>query len=745
MTLNVSNQREVALASPSMPNGLRHTELSVPGLRCAGCMSKAERALLAMPGVRGARANLSTKRVSVTWEDAETPPDIIGALQDIGQPAHVFETADDDDGDAEYTHLLKVVAIAGFSSMNIMMLSLSVWSGADVFSRQAFHLISAALALPAILYSGNIFYVSAWRAIRAGRTNMDVPISVGVLLAFAMSIYDTANGEAHVYFDAAASLVFFLLIGRVLDHRMRGKARSSIAGLRRLSPPGALVEQEDGDLEYWPIADIKPGCVFMVLPGERFPLDGVILDGASEIDRSLVTGESEPISVGPEVRVVAGALNLLAPLRVSAVADKNGSFLAAMERMMEAAQTGRSDYRRLADRASALYAPVVHLMALLAFVGWFFAFGDWHHALTIAVAVLIVTCPCALGLAVPIVQVVAAQRLFDKGIVLRDGAALERLAEVDSVIFDKTGVLTLAEISITNAAEIPEVALSTAASLARSSGHPVASAICRAASSASIQSDLLSEKAEIPGFGIEAIDQRGTRLRLGRASWAFSETTIPNGMEPTSCVLSRDGQLLARFALQQTARPDAKAAIGLLRDDGLHIEMLSGDSEPAVSSLATRLNISLSQSGLTPAEKFARISALQNSGHKVLMVGDGLNDLPAMAAAHTSMAPASAADISRNTADLVFMGEDLLAVPVAVRVARASDRLIKQNFALAIGYNVIAIPLALAGQVTPLIAAIAMSLSSVVVIGNALRLSAARTARVRSRSESYRWREQVAT
>ncbi len=745
MTLNVSNQREIALASRSMPNGLRYTELSVPGLRCAGCMSKTERALLAMPGVRAARANLSTKRVSVTWEDAEAPPDIIGTLQSIGQPAHLFEAADDDDGDAEYTHLLKAVAIAGFSSMNIMMLSLSVWSGADAFSRQAFHLISAALALPAVLYSGNIFYISAWRAIRAGRTNMDVPISVGVLLAFAMSVYDTANGEAHAYFDAAASLIFFLLIGRVLDHRMRGKARSSIAGLRRLSPPGALVEQESGALAYWPIADINPGCVFMVSPGERFPLDGVILDGVSEIDRSLVTGESEPISVGPEARVVAGVLNLAAPLRVSAVADKNGSFLAAMERMMEAAQTGRSDYRRLADRASALYAPVVHLMALLAFVGWFFAFGDWHYALTIAVAVLIVTCPCALGLAVPIVQVVAAQRLFDQGIVLRDGAALERLAEVDAVIFDKTGVLTLAEMSVTNAAEIPKDALCTAASLAHSSSHPVASAIWRAANSASIQPASLSERREIPGFGIEAIDQHGTRVRLGRASWAVSKATISNGMEPSYCVLSRDGRPLARFALQQTPRPDAKTAIALLRDDGLHVEMLSGDSEHAVSAFATRLNMPISRSALTPAEKFARTSELKNAGHKVLMVGDGLNDLPAMAAAHTSMAPASAADISRNTADLVFMGEGLLAVPVAVRVARASDRLIKQNFALAIGYNVIAIPLALAGQVTPLVAAIAMSLSSVVVIGNALRLSVVRTASVRSRSESHRWREQVAT
>lgn len=720
MSMASSSAHEIALASRTLANGLRYTELSVPGLRCAGCMAKTERALLALPRVREARANLSGKKVAVTWEEGGAPPDVIGALNEIGQKAHLYEGTDE--ADAAYQQLLIAVGVAGFCAMNIMMLSLSVWAGADAFSRQAFHLISAALSLPAVFYAGRIFYISAWRALRAGHTNMDVPISVGVLFAFLMSVYDTANAAPHAYFDAAASLVFFLLIGRLLDHRMRSAARSSIAGLRRLSASGALVEEETGEFSYRPIADIQPGSVFMVAPGDRIPLDGVVLAGESKLDRSLITGESAPVSAGPQTPVTAGILNLSAPLRVRAIADRNGSFLAQMERMMDAAEAGRSLYRRLADRASALYAPAVHLTALVAFIGWFAVSGDWHFALTIAIAVLIITCPCALGLAVPIVQVVAAQRLFEQGIVLRDGAALERLARADTVIFDKTGVLTLSEMSVRNTAEIPAPHLSVAAKLARSSSHPAASAIAHAAIEAPAHAASLTEVSEVPGFGIEALDQEGVRIRLGRASWAsFGEQSDDN--TDSTCALSRDGRLLARFFFHQTPRPDARAAIDLLRDEDFRLEILSGDNAPAVAALATELGIPVSHSGLTPLEKIARISALTRDGYKVLMVGDGLNDLPAMAAADTSMAPSTAADLNRNSADLVFMGESLLSVPAAIRIARASLRLIKQNFALAIGYNVMAVPIALAGHVTPLIAAIFMSLSSMIVIGNALRLS----------------------
>ncbi len=703
-------ENEVRLASQSLGEGLRQSEFSVPSIHCGACIQTIEKALAALPGVASSRVNLSSKRVSVRWREADAMPPMVRRLVELGYEPHLFslESASMDSGLAA---LIRALAVAAFCSMNIMMFSGSVWAGADGPTRALLHWICAGLTLPALLYSGRVFYLSAWAALRTGRTNMDVPISIGIALAFGLSLYDTIFSGDRVYYDAVASLIFFLLIGRTLDHAMRERARTAVKGLARLAPAGALVMDGADGPAYLPLGEVPPGSIISVARGERIPLDGDIVSGQSSLDRSLLTGESLPEPVGPGQAVPAGALNLGAALTLRTTADEKGSTLHRLVQLLDDAESGRNRYRRIADRAAAWYSPVVHLAAALAFIGWVLANGDLHNATTIAIAVLIITCPCALGLAVPMVQVVAARRLFEAGIMVKDGSALERLAEVDHVIFDKTGTLTTGmatPIAIAGDAD----ALAIAASLAARSRHPYATAIARAYRPA--EAIDWTEIAEHAGLGIAArLD--GHLYRLGRAGWSGAET------EAGGTVLSRDGQALASFTFADQLRPNTPASVQALCDRGLSVEVLSGDRPAIVSALAARLGIA-GRGGMLPDDKLAHVARLEQKGNRVLMVGDGLNDTPALARAHVSMAPGSAIDVGRNAADFVFLRNDMSAVPAALAVAREAQSLVRQNLILALAYNVIALPIALAGLVNPFLAAIAMSVSSIVVVLNALRL-----------------------
>jgi Cu2+-exporting ATPase len=714
-------REEILLSSRDLGDGTRQIDLSVPGVHCGACIAAVEKTLAALDGVTAARVNLSTKRVAVRWRMiGDAVPDMAGALARIGYPAHLhsFEA---DRTDPQLSRLIKALALSGFCAMNIMLLSVSVWFGADGETRQAFHVISAMLALPAIVYSGGVFYASAWNALSHGRTNMDVPISIGLTLAFCLSLYDTVQGAEHAYFDAATTLLFFLLIGRTLDHLMREKARSAVSGLARLVPAGATVIGKGGTRRYVPLNAIDPGALLFVAPGDRIPVDGVVDAGRSDLDRSLVSGESAPCTASLGSEVQAGLMNLTGPLTIRATARAENSFLAEMVRLMEAAEGGRARYRRLADRAASLYSPVVHTIAALAFAGWFITTRDWHQSVTVAISVLIITCPCALGLAVPIVQVMAARRLFERGVMVKDGAGLERLAEVDAVLFDKTGVLTLGRPRLANADEISRPALTIAAALAQGSRHPAAGAI--AAASEGVQGSISFEKMrELPGLGIEGRAERKL-YRLGRRSWALGDGANEGlSRHGSIVVLAVDGRNLATFEIEDCIRPGAGETARHLRQLGLPVEILSGDRFAAVQRLAAELGVERKSGDLLPADKLARIENLAAAGRKVLMVGDGLNDAPALAAAHVSMAPATAADIGRNAADFVFLHEDLSAVSIAIRIARKAKTLVRENFALAVAYNVLAVPVAVCGWVTPLVAAVAMSLSSVLVVANAVRL-----------------------
>jgi P-type Cu2+ transporter len=710
------SDEEILLASREVSDGAFQTWLSVPAVHCGLCISTVEHALGKLPGVEEARVNLTAKSVSIRWRSGGGQPPLVETLSRIGYSAHLVDFSPDQ-RDPVLGDLLRALAISGFAAGNIMLLSVSVWSGADAATRDMFHWISALIAIPALILAGRIFFRSAWSALRHGRMNMDVPISLGVSLAFSLSIYETSTHGEHAYFDAGVTLLFFLLIGRTLDHVMREKARDAVKGLARLGSRGAIVLQEDGARSFLPVADIRQGMTVLLAAGERVPVDAVVMRGTSEIDASLATGESLPRTVCEGDRLIAGTLNLNGALEIRAAAAAQDSFLAEMVRLMEAAEGARARYRRIADRASALYSPVVHLAALLTFLGWLQVSGDVHYALTTAIAVLIITCPCALGLAVPIVQVMAARKLFEQGIMLKDGSALERLAEADTILFDKTGTLTLGRPKLMNAATISAAHLAFAAEMSSYSRHPLSSAIHAAADQFSANS-MAAPAREFPGLGLEAKIGKFT-YRLGRPSWALSENSRSTS---GGTVLSRNGKLLARFQFEDNLRDGAKLAAAFAHEAGMRTEIVSGDNASAVASIAGALGIKAFAAEMLPGGKSERVKRLTAEGRHVLMVGDGINDAPAMAGAHVSMAPATAADIGRNAADFVFLRESLAALPVALQVATKSGQLIRQNFALAIGYNLIAVPIAVLGYVTPLLAAAAMSLSSILVVANAMRL-----------------------
>ena len=693
--------------------------LSIPNLRCGGCVAAIERTLNARTDVVSVRVNLTLKQAVVTFADADTDPSpVISALSLLGYaPSHVNQNHSDEDyTDRAGRGLLRAIAVAGFGATNIMLLSVAVWSGAAGETRETFHLVSALIAIPVVAYAGQPFFRSALQALRVGRLNMDVPIAVAVVLALALSLVETMRGGEQAFFDAAVTLLFFLLSGRYLDHLMRERARSAVSGLARLSPRGAMLRQSDGALTFMPLSAIVPGAIIAIGPNERVPIDVRIISGSTDLDRSLVTGEAMPVPAGFGDTLEAGTLNLTGAVEAEVLRSADESFLAQMMRMQSEAETGRSTYVRIADRAARLYAPVVHLLALATFVGWVLATGDWHRSAFVAISVLIITCPCALGLAVPVAHVVASGRLMRMGILMKDGSALERLADIDHVVFDKTGTLTTGTAAVGFGSDDP-VLRAAAKALALKSVHPAARAIAMSIAEAPCQQD---NATEVPGFGIAGcID--GRVARLGRADWVADISAQAKGK--ASPVFAFANGPAMSFDLVETLRPGAVDAIKSFVAVGIPVAMLSGDIAARANSIARQLNITDVRWGETPADKIAALNALRDGGNLALMVGDGLNDAAALAAAHVSMAPSTASDAGRTAADFIFLRDGLDAVPAAWRMARDTARIVRQNFALAIAYNCIAIPLAMAGLVTPLIAALAMSASSVLVIGNALRLN----------------------
>ena len=707
------------VAAPTAPVDLpqeARIALSLPTIHCQACISTVERVLAAAPGITSARVNLTLKRVLIEAEPDVHPHALVELLERNGYEAHELDTTSlsATQTDTAGRELLMRLAVAGFAAMNVMLLSVSVWSGAADATRDMFHWISAAITLPAIAFSAQPFFRNAWSALRARRLNMDVPIVLAIVLALVTSLWETMLSGHHAYFDAAIALTFFLLAGRYLDHRTRAIARSAAEELAALEVPRALVLVDGQEVER-PVAELSVGDLILVRPGGRMPVDGEIHDGQSELDRSLLTGETVPVQAMPGQSVSAGEVNLTGPLTIRATAVGEDTSLHRMTDLVAIAESGRSRYTSLADSAAKLYAPGVHILSALAFVGWYLYSGDLRVALNIAAAVLIITCPCALGLAVPAVTTAASGRLFRKGLLIKHSTALERLAQVDTVVFDKTGTLTEGTPALIDD-EHPSVELSVALALADGSAHPLSRALARFARDRGITPADVSDLREVPGHGTEGIWQ-GRRVRLGRSDWVGG-----GQVAQTASWLAIGDQAPHPFRFVDALRPGAAEAVAALLADGKEVHLISGDSRPAVEALADELGIANWQAGALPADKAARIAEMAARGQHVLMVGDGLNDTAALAAAHVSISPASALDAARVASDIVLLGRDLSPIPEACTVSVKATRRIRENFRIATVYNIIAVPLAIAGLATPLIAALAMSASSITVSLNALRL-----------------------
>ncbi|MBW6396832.1 heavy metal translocating P-type ATPase [Roseomonas sp. HJA6] len=692
-------------------DGTQRLELIVSGLTCGACVWLVEQALAAEPDVLSARASLSARRLTVTWRgEAGRANDLAALLQRLGfrvapwSPACLRATED-----AEGRALIRALGIAAFGSMNIMLISVAVWVGGDMGPalRHGLHWLAALIGMPVVLLAGMPFYSSAWRAIRAGRPSMDLAVSLGVLATAGMSLSETLRNGPYTWFDGATMLLALLLAGRVFDRAARRRARQSVAELLALQEGLVSRVLPDGHMEAVQAEAIAAGDRVLVSAGERLRLDGVATTDAL-LDAAATTGESVPRNFAAGDPLPAGAVNMGAAFTMTVTAAARDGSLAAMARLLERAEQAKGRFVAIADRASRFYVPAVHAVAALTFAVWWGVLdAPWQVALVNAVCVLLITCPCALALAVPAVQVVSVGALFRRGVLVTSATALERLATADHAVLDKTGTLTEGRPVLIPEGQ-DEAVLARAAAIARASRHPLAQALVRACPDVPLAEGVR----EVPGQGLDA----GT-ARLGSPAFCG----LPPSADGMTLVFREGSGEPVRFRFADRMRDDAPASVAALAGLGLDAELLSGDAEGAVAAIAWQAGIAEWRAGVDPVAKQARIAALKAAGRRPLMVGDGINDAAALAAAHVSASPAGATDLAQTASDLVLQREGLAALPEAIRIARRAQAIARENIGFSLLYNVLAVPMAALGLVTPLLAAVVMASSSLVVVLNALR------------------------
>lgn len=691
----------------------------IENIHCASCIRLIENALNTKPDVE-ARVNMSLKRLSISFKgDKKRINEFAQIIINLGYPLSIPHKTVEKPNDYK-KFLLRSLALAGFGMGNLMLLSVVLWSAdknvMGIATKDLFHWISCMIAVPIVILSGRPFFKSALNVLKIGKTNMDVPISLAIILATIMSFVGIIQQEEYVYFDSAVMLIFFLLIGRTLDEMARDKARKNAQQLlsRLQGSANCLV---GNTIVSYPLNALKPDMIVRVTKGENIPADGIVISGHSEIDTSMITGETIPLYIQTGSEVFAGTTNLLETIDIQVSRSNEQSLLSQIVKLMEKAEQSDSKFIRLADKVAQLYTPIIHILGAATFLFWFGIMGlGWQPALMIATTVLIITCPCALALAVPIVQIIASGYLMKRGILLKSGDALEKLEKITVAIFDKTGTLTIGK-PVLKSTDFSDAALQMAASLACHSKHPLSRAITEQFKGEYLPIDTVKE---YPGKGLEGV-LNGQLIRLGNREWCGKRDSDTNQDDLEICLNYNNN--VTTFYLSDTLRDDAKTIISALKQRNIKVILLSGDREKIVKNTAHTLQIDEYHAQMSPQDKCLYIEKLRQYGDCVLMVGDGLNDAPSLAMADVALSPSSAVDISQNSADIIFQGKKLQPVLTAYDTAKIAHKLVKQNFWLAIGYNIIAIPLAVAGYVTPLIAAIAMSSSSLLVMMNSFRLN----------------------
>ncbi|MBU4499919.1 MAG: cadmium-translocating P-type ATPase [Gammaproteobacteria bacterium] len=708
-------------------DNIREAALILENIVCAACIWLNERHIAALPGVLSVEINYATRRARVRWDNSRIQLSaVLKAVSDIGYIAHPFDPGRSDDiYKRERNTAIKRLAIAGLGMMQVMMYALPSYTATDMTDdiRLLMRWASLVLTIPVVLYSAWPFFIGAWRDLKRSTLGMDVPVALGVGTAFIASVYATFFGHGEVYYDSVTMFIFLLLTGRFLEMNARRRAGAAVEELVKLIPAATtrLPNWPLRDEEQVPVARLVVGDHVLVRPGETLPADGRVIDGDSAVSEAMLTGESQPVSKTIHSKVVGGSLNQASPLVVQVEKLGADTRLASIVRLLDRAQSEKPRIGQLADRAAAWFVGLLLLITVLVGVVWYVI--DPSKVLWIVVSILVVTCPCALGLATPAALTTATGRLTRLGLLTTRGHALETLARATDLVFDKTGTLTQGRLSvrrvITLNGHTEDEVSDIAAALEAGSEHPIARALREAATPARSASQIRNT----PGRGVEGTIGDQT-YRLGSPRFAAPAHTLPEAAEGASWIaLAAGDALIAWFALADTPRADAPAALAALSAQGLHLHLLSGDAEGAVKATAQQLGIADWHAGALPEDKLAYVKALQKQGRIVAMVGDGINDAPVLAGAQVSIAMGEGADVAQAAADMVMLGSRLGTLADGVALARKTQLIIRQNLGWALGYNLIAIPAAAFGYVTPWLAGIGMSVSSLLVVLNALRLS----------------------